>query len=85
MRNAIEKILEEHKFICCDGTTSMVMDTTTEDLEVNLGKKFRWNGRTIYLYDSNDNPIKVATLTIYKERIVEGMISSIESYKLFIK
>ena len=85
LKEELIKILEEHRQICCDGTTAMVMECLCEYLCYVTGLLIRWQGRTIYLKE-NGLYKKLATIKVYKEKLAkgEGSISSVDSYKLFI-
>lgn len=85
LKETLIKYLEEAKNVCCDGTTGMVLELICENIHSDTKLDVCFSGRTIYLKDKN-NYTKLATIKIYKEKLArgEGMISSLDSYKLFI-
>lgn len=65
--------IEEHKYLCY-ANTSMILDVICEQLAAEKINA-TWSGRTIYI---DDKPI--ASITTYREKIVEGYVVSIDKY-----
>lgn len=85
LRKILKEVLEHFRYEeTCDGSTHMVLDRICEELEYThkIGETI-WNGHSIYLKEKGSYK-KLATVKIYKEAIVGGAISCVDTYVIHI-